>query len=609
VPIIATVNLKPRSSLALPIVVSITCSFLFIARTAFIVNGEYYFTLFDDAMISMRYARNLANGFGLVWNAGQPPVEGYTNFLWTLWMALLHLAGVPESKISLLVMISGALILIVNLVVVHRIAVRLAPGSLIAPPVAVWLTALYYPLVYWTLRGMEVGLVTLILSTSVLVVLRLRDRFRAADLITLAALMGAGILTRPDVLVPCIVVAAFAFLTAHSEHRLRMILVLGGTLVGTFAAHTTFRMVYYGALLPNTYYLKVSGASLDVRLARGLINLADVVVLHLVIPITLAAAYLIAGGPKSRHPGIYLLASIFLALCAYSAYVGGDAWDAMFIANRYVTPAMPGLLILTALALDYLVSAEVRLRTASIIGLVALFIIVAALNATAPASTLSIPATAVDERLRIVRAAFVLTPIAVLPFIARARLIAAFVLAVATLVAVDGFAVGLWITHNAFYADDDEWTTKYALALRAATAEDASIAVVWAGAIPYFSHRPAVDLLGKSDRIVATLARQPAVGFLPGHDKWDYAYSIGQLRPDVVAELWDASDEDIKAMDRWGYVRFAPWVFVLADSHRVDKAAVGKAVCVVLKTDPFILGSPTKSVANLTDLVARYCSR
>ena len=58
----------------MPIIVSVLCSFGFIARTAFTVGGSMYFTLFDDAMISMRYARNLAEGHGLLWNAGQPPV-------------------------------------------------------------------------------------------------------------------------------------------------------------------------------------------------------------------------------------------------------------------------------------------------------------------------------------------------------------------------------------------------------------------------------------------------------------------------------------------------------------------------------------------------------
>src|SRR3954451_10285533 len=59
---------------------------LFIYRTSFVIDGERYFSLFDDAMISMRYAKNLANGYGLVWNPGGERVEGYTNPLWVLYM-------------------------------------------------------------------------------------------------------------------------------------------------------------------------------------------------------------------------------------------------------------------------------------------------------------------------------------------------------------------------------------------------------------------------------------------------------------------------------------------------------------------------------------------
>jgi hypothetical protein len=39
-----------------------------IYRTSFVVEGERYFSLFDDAMISRRYASHLAGGHGLVWN-------------------------------------------------------------------------------------------------------------------------------------------------------------------------------------------------------------------------------------------------------------------------------------------------------------------------------------------------------------------------------------------------------------------------------------------------------------------------------------------------------------------------------------------------------------
>lgn len=41
----------------------------------------------DDAFISFRYARNLVEGKGLVYNAGER-VEGFSNFLWTMLIAL-----------------------------------------------------------------------------------------------------------------------------------------------------------------------------------------------------------------------------------------------------------------------------------------------------------------------------------------------------------------------------------------------------------------------------------------------------------------------------------------------------------------------------------------
>ena len=49
----------------------------------------------DDAFISFCYAENLTHGLGLVYNAGER-VEGYTNFLWTLWVALgMKLGATP----------------------------------------------------------------------------------------------------------------------------------------------------------------------------------------------------------------------------------------------------------------------------------------------------------------------------------------------------------------------------------------------------------------------------------------------------------------------------------------------------------------------------------
>src|SRR3990172_9807094 len=74
---------------------------VFIFQSSFVINGTRYFVLFDDAMISMQYARNFAHGQGLVWNAGGEHVEGYSNPLWVLVMAVFHLFPVPPPLMSL----------------------------------------------------------------------------------------------------------------------------------------------------------------------------------------------------------------------------------------------------------------------------------------------------------------------------------------------------------------------------------------------------------------------------------------------------------------------------------------------------------------------------
>ena len=41
---------------------------LFVYRSSVVgIDGGRYFALFDDAMISMRYAWNFSHGYGLVW--------------------------------------------------------------------------------------------------------------------------------------------------------------------------------------------------------------------------------------------------------------------------------------------------------------------------------------------------------------------------------------------------------------------------------------------------------------------------------------------------------------------------------------------------------------
>jgi len=37
----------------------------------------------------------------------------------------------------------------------------------------------------------------------------------------------------------------------------------------------------------------------------------------------------------------------------------------------------------------------------------------------------------------------------------------------------------------------------------------------------------------------------PLIDFRPGHMKWDYVHSIGELRPDVIVQLWQGQTPDV----------------------------------------------------------------
>ncbi len=172
---------------------------------SFVIKGERYFTLIDDAMISMRYAQHLAQGHGLTWNIGQAPVEGFTNLGWTLYMGFLHLFPIPASKISLAVMLSSVIILLVNIYVVYKITETLLPDSKYAPPLAALITAFYFPLVFWSLRGMEVGLLTLLIDVALLLAISNNKTILVSVILSLA------IIVRIDAIIPATLIVHLSF--------------------------------------------------------------------------------------------------------------------------------------------------------------------------------------------------------------------------------------------------------------------------------------------------------------------------------------------------------------------------------------------------------------
>jgi hypothetical protein len=76
--------------------------------------------------------------------------------------------------------------------------------------------------------------------------------------------------------------------------------------------------------------------------------------------------------------------------------------------------------------------------------------------------------------------------------------------------------------------------------------------------LPRAGIAPMLDLLGKNDTLIATSA--PHGAFFPGHNKWDYNYSIGELQPDVIFQTFDRGLEKNlhQRITNWGYKKMCP---------------------------------------------------
>ncbi len=456
---------------------------IFILRTSFVIKGETYFTLVDDAMISMRYARNLAQGFGLVWNPGQPPVEGFTNPGWVFFMAVVHLFPIPQSKISMVIMLASSLILLANALVVFQISSFLAPQSKRAPVIAGTITAFYFPLVFWSLRGMEAGLLSLLIYLAALLAFRVIVNNDEKAIPWLAFCLAAAIIVRLDGFIQGFLILGYLMYSRRKNLRTLWLPIL--SVAATITIVLLFQKIYFGDFLPNTYYLKVAGVSAIDRIKAGLVAFSEYafgdVMMLFVFSLLGFALFRSMWSPEKS-----LLFGLFIAQCAYSIWVGGDyAEELVRSANRFITQGMPAIIILFSLVVDRL-------------------IYYASNSETTP--------------LR-VKQGFMPLAIAI---------------SVGTIAVISGRQWFNWYIDNAPMLKTDITRVELGLHIKQYTSPQAVIAVHAAGQIPYYSERTSIDLLGKSD---AVIAKGPlATSFAPGHDKWNYEYSILQLKPDVIAD-------------------------------------------------------------------------
>jgi hypothetical protein len=555
----------------------------FLASNVHLRPSGVQFTLADDAMISMTYARTFATTGELVWFPGAGRVQGFTNPLWTLYMAGLHGIGLAGSWASLMVSLTGVAAVLGCGVLASRLVSRLLTGWTHAPvasAVAGGSVLLLYPLVFWALRGMEVGvlaLLALILITLAAATLRAWVDGRSPTRLLAGAGAAAvvGITIRFDFLTVAAVVLG---LLAWWAPRKRSVLAFAA-LPAVVSAMVVLgaQKAYYGDWFPNTYYLKMAGVALTDRLGRGVLATGQS------LPLLVATGICVVLGLRFGSSSVVrrcvaMLGGVVAVSAAYSVWVGGDAWENQLVANRYLTVALPCALVVAVIGMSEWMRAEGPADRRKLGG-VLLTIPLASI-----AQGVLVNPTRYSWVLGAAGAAVILAfvPLAVVklgeyrrdPSHVRAR--GALVSGVLVVLATTSIIPLIrFVSAGAEETGNELARVEQGLAIARVTSHDAVVAVLPAGSIAYYSERPMVDVLGKSDPVIAhedsksdRLGTQ--IGFAPGHSKFDLSYSLGTLRPDVLVEPWN---EMLGELDKYGYglrcTREGLPLFVRLDSSRV----------------------------------------
>jgi len=315
----------------------------------------------DDAFISFRYARNFAEGMGLVYNEGAR-VEGYTNFLWTVLMAGFIAVGLDPAQLSVLVSLTClALTCVVAALLVRHL---LTGRQSVLVSFAALLLAANYTFASFGTSGLETMFATLLVLVAI-------ERAQKGALLASGAAAIAATMAHPDhsIFYAVLGVLLFArdrffarsdaFTTEPPSAKWRALSVwfsrglwnlrrYAAPLLFVYLPYFAWRTAYYGDVFPNTYYAKNGG---DPYFEQGFRYLGISGIgggLWAILPLALVG---IIGYWRTLIAQFTLLGG--LAYLFYVAKIGGD-----FMLGRLLCPMLPLLFVMAELGLRGLLGAD-----------------------------------------------------------------------------------------------------------------------------------------------------------------------------------------------------------------------------------------------------------
>jgi hypothetical protein len=386
--------------------------------------------------------------------------------------------------------------------------------------------------------GMETGLLTLFLLLGVLSSLDYTRYKKRTFLLSMSVYLGMAYLTRNDSLVFAFLVWLFVIweilelnnFQRHASHLTGAAILYVLFVIG----QGVFQFLYYGEWMPNTYTLKLVGMSLLARLKNGV---------RFIIPFLKGTALLLSVSYLDMFFDFQkkkvLLLSIITSAIAYQIYVGGDPWRYW----RIMSPSVPLLFILFVYAI---------------------YVVVKSMSETA-----------------VFRSYFLRNPLISKRYVTGGLV---FIFAVLGLVIANSrFLTEISLLQKPYTSSANQRNVNTAIAINELTTNNASVGVFWAGSIPYYTGKYAIDFLGKSDKHIAKLPPDSSVSWngmdgVPGHNKYDLTYSIQLKKPTYVQGFkWGSQDLSSWSQDNYTEIKYKGVnLFLLKEDHSVLWSKVDK---------------------------------
>jgi hypothetical protein len=299
----------------------------------------------DDSNIYFVYVKNLSEGHGFVYNIGGPKVEGFTSFLWAILLTIIYNLKFLPFETTLLVV---CFLLTTGIVFVffryckslfnEGLAWLLAAYILLTPGFIDWNVFTLLDICLWIFAG----------SWAILLLLSGGNKRTLFYITILLPLI------RPEGLALAPLIGVLKIIKDYSIHSsLKKAWKENGLfLVAIFAsiiALTTFRYLYFGYPVPNTFYAKVS-YSIGTNIKQAFFYFYDALRHTTLFPFILLAISLLTILLRKyivrwrANINVIILTIIILFFVSYPFLTGGDH----FKYSRFFQPVFPliGLLFI-----------------------------------------------------------------------------------------------------------------------------------------------------------------------------------------------------------------------------------------------------------------------